>query len=130
MATSVLHAGESANKSSRSQAMRIGSRRPKNLLLRRVAHVTGRFWRNMSKFTPWDESEAENEAFNRMVYGKRLSPHQQEIWLDALAWAAAQIEKCPSLYRNASHFRELWDIRRNPEDTHEAKLVGVREVEK
>lgn len=86
----------------------------------------------MSKFAPWDESEAENEAFNRMVYGKRLSPHQQEIWLDALAWAAEKIDKCPTMY--GSHIGDpinrYWESVQASCDTHEAKLVGVREVEK
>lgn len=86
----------------------------------------------MSKHQPWTAADAENEAFNRMVYGKRLSPHQQEIWLDALAWAAAQIEKCPTMY--GSHvgdpINRYWESTRASCDTHEAKLVGVREVEK
>lgn len=84
----------------------------------------------VSKHQPWTDEEAENEVFNRMVYGKRLSPHQQEIWLDALAWAAKQIEKCPSLYA-AREGSRIWGRDRNKyDDTMEAKLVGVREVEK
>lgn len=78
----------------------------------------------MSKFAPWTKLDAENEVFNRTVYGKRLSPHQQEIWLDALAWAAAQIEKCETLkftIRNGKVHTGSYEV-------FEAKLVGVREV--
>lgn len=87
----------------------------------------------MSRFTPWTKLDAENEVFNRTVYGKRLSPHQQEIWLDAIDWAAVQIEKCETIYyRDSDHEERV--IVASPEcfelDTHEAKLVGVREVEK
>ncbi len=83
----------------------------------------------MSKHQPWSKEDAENEAFNRIVYGKRLSPHQQEIWLDALIWAAAQIEKCPTIYAARSESR-TWGMDKNPyDDTIKAKLVGVKEIE-
>lgn len=97
----------------------------------------------MSRFTPWTEAEAEKwarEIFERLVPHNCKTPDGKPFpversttmtaCLEILKKAAEHIEKCPSLYRNASHVRELWDIRRNPEDTHEAKLVGVREVEK
>ena len=85
----------------------------------------------MSKHAPWTKEKAENEAFNRMVYGKRLSPHQQEIWLDALAWAAAQIEKCPTIHGGENNMGTLsWSPSKMNGDTHIAKLVGIREVEK
>lgn len=87
----------------------------------------------MSKFTPWTDEEAEKARIAQNYDDEGSNPRAGGFvdgWDLAIAWTAEQIEKCPSLYRNASHFRELWDIRRNPEDTHEAKLVGVREVEK
>lgn len=86
----------------------------------------------MSKFTPWTDEAAEKAREEAANLAFQMSSYIEDDFESGfevgVAWAAAQIDKCPSLYRNASHFRELWDIRRNPEDTHEAKLVGVREV--
>ena len=86
----------------------------------------------MSKFAPWTEAEAAvaAEKYSKSPTAELIDPAKYYAFIAALEWAAEQIEKCPSLYRNTSQFRELWDIRRNPYDTHEAKLVGVREVEK
>lgn len=91
----------------------------------------------MSNHTPWSQEDAENEVFNRIVYGKRLSPHQQEIWLDALAWAAEMIEAAPTVYGETTivqYGREVptgnWtETRIDTYDTHSAKLVGVRPIE-
>lgn len=90
----------------------------------------------MSQHTPWSQEEAEKWAKEHALKVRSCSESSwrwadsEQDFLAGVAWAAQQIEKCPSLYRNTSQFRELWDIRRNPYDTHEAKLVGVRPIEK
>ena len=96
----------------------------------------------MGKFAPWTEAEAEIAARcegsvahevassePKNVYG-RVSHHS---FLAGVAWAAEQIEKCETIYyRDSDHEERV--IVASPEcfelDTHEAKLVGVREVEK
>lgn len=84
----------------------------------------------MSKHAPWTKEQAEQWADERTVYGRRLSPHQKEIWLDALAKAAEMIEACPTVYvdKDEGH---LWNEQgyARPYDTHQAKLVGVRPIE-
>ncbi len=89
----------------------------------------------MSKHQPWTDDEAEKAARN---FGFRYEYTGEQVWtragfLAGVAWAAAQIEKCETIYyRDSDHEERV--IVASPEcfelDTHEAKLVGVREVEK
>ena len=108
-------------------------------LNRRMAHVTGRFWRNMSKFAPWTDDEAEKWAKEYAHEATSLNPQTdyhllkfriaKSCFLAGLAKAAAQIDKCETIYyRDSDHEERV--IVASPEcfelDTHEAKLVGVR----
>ena len=91
----------------------------------------------MSKFAPWDESEVEKASISyvKNQYGNNyaLSGLEYESFRAGVKWAAAQIDKCETIYyRDSDHEERV--IVASPEcfelDTHEAKLVGVREVEK
>ena len=99
----------------------------------------------MSKFAPWTDEQAEKwarEIFERLVpHNCKTSdneplPVERSITMTAcleiLEKAAAQIEKCPTMY--GSHvgdpINRYWESTRASCDTHQAKLVGVREVEK
>lgn len=89
----------------------------------------------MSKFAPWTEEEAEKWldeiAEVASVGGDKTHRDAARFAADlAFATAAARIEKCPSLYA-AREGSRIWGLDRNKyDDTMEAKLVGVREVEK
>lgn len=89
--------------------------------------------------TPWSQEEAEKAADNLGLEdyrgsdaGMDSSHMERSCFLAGVAWAAAQIEKCPTMY--GSHvgdpINRYWESTRASCDTHEAKLVGVREVEK
>lgn len=100
----------------------------------------------MSKFTPWtdegmktamtDAYLLEAEEASKCCEDCRARLTYSDRYFDAgfskgVAWAAAQIEKCETIYyRDSDHEERV--IVAGPEcfelDTHEAKLVGVREV--
>jgi len=93
----------------------------------------------MSKHAPWTDKEVEQAAtyyqakiINELAYHNALT-HAGLAFLAGATWAAEQIEKCETIYYRD---RDLEDrvIVASPEqfelDTHQAKLVGVREVEK
>ena len=88
----------------------------------------------MSKFAPWTDKEAEkareeaaNLAFQMSSY---LEDDFESGFKAGVTWAAVQIEKCPTIYASREGSR-IWGLDRNKyDDTIEAKLVGVREVEK
>lgn len=95
----------------------------------------------MSKHAPWTKEEAREQSERTfpdqiipsgVAYDKdfvRPRTLEKQAFLAGIAWAAAQIEKCPTITGTA--IRGLWEEDSdNPYDTHEAKLVGVREVEK
>lgn len=90
----------------------------------------------MSKFTPWTDEEAEKAANEAENLAFQMSSYVEDDFksgfIVGVAWAAAQIEKCPTMY--GSHvgdpINRYWESTRASCDTHEAKLVGVREVEK
>lgn len=101
----------------------------------------------MSKFTPWTDEEMktamtdayllEAEEASKCCEDCRARLTYSDRYFDAgfskgVAWAAEQIEKCPTMY--GSHvgdpINRYWESTRASCDTHEAKLVGVREVEK
>lgn len=99
----------------------------------------------MRKFTPWTDEEAEKAAYDilKQVLPKAMweTPMGNE-WTTsnsttlkvatlAIAWAAAQIEKCETVHGGENNMGTLsWSPSKMNDDTHIAKLVGVREVEK
>lgn len=88
----------------------------------------------MNKHTPWTQEEAEKAAkeyCKDWPSGEVYHRNDLTVFFEAgVAWAAKQIEKCPSLY-SAREGSRIWGRDRNKyDDTMEAKLVGVREVEK
>lgn len=82
----------------------------------------------MSKFVPWTDWEAEKAAQESsdilppLSDNHSLSRAEYAGFLKGVAWAAAQIEKCETI----THGLEGGEFSFG--DTHEAKLVGVREV--
>ena len=87
----------------------------------------------MSKFTPWKPEEMRQAAIDFAEYQGEYTGPFYEGFEAGVAWAAEQIEKCETIYyRDSDHEERV--IVASPEcfelDTHEAKLVGVREVEK
>ena len=88
----------------------------------------------MSKHAPWTDEQADAFADQNAKDPKTglIDPVKFYAAMDAIKWAAAQIEKCPTMY--GSHvgdpINRYWESTRASCDTHEAKLVGVREVEK
>lgn len=84
----------------------------------------------MSKHTPWTDEQAEEAALEWCREHQYSAKDRGDAFKDALKWAAAQIEKCPSQYA-AREGSRIWGLDQNKyDDTMEAKLVGVREVEK
>lgn len=96
----------------------------------------------MSKFTPWTQEEAEKAALSYespyyledLAHGEgtlqEVEDAVQKAFLAGLAWAAAQIEKCDTVFGEKNSPVHSWTHDRFATDTHQAKLVGVREVEK
>ena len=99
----------------------------------------------MSKHQPWTDGEAEKAAsiHDSKYYLEDLANGEgtfeevedavREAFLAGIAWAAEQIAKSPTIYyRDSDHEERV--IVASPEcfelDTHEAKLVGVRPIEK
>ena len=92
----------------------------------------------MSQHTPWSQEEAEEWA-NSYMAERQITPEDEgskllfDSFLAGLAKAAEFIEKCETIYyRDSDHEERV--IVASPEcfelDTHEAKLVGVRPIEK
>lgn len=98
----------------------------------------------MSKHQPWTDDEAKiamNEAFlkeadeaARCCEDCRAKLVNADRYFDVgffagVTWAAAQIEKCSTIYAARSESR-TWGMDQNPyDDTIKAKLVGVKEIE-
>jgi len=87
----------------------------------------------MSKHTPWTEEEAAKAAVDWCRENQYSEKDRGDAFKDALKWAAVQIENCETIYyRDSDHEERV--IVASPEqfelDTHQAKLVGVREVGK
>lgn len=91
-----------------------------------------------SEFNPWSRTEAEEWA-NSYMAERQITPEDEgskllfDSFLAGLAKAAEVIEKCETIYyRDSDHEERV--IVASPEcfelDTHEAKLVGVRPIEK
>ena len=80
---------------------------------------------------PWSKEDAEKWAKERRVYGKLLSPHEQEIWLDALAKAAEIIEASPTVYWNdVNDGAYAWEEDyRDCSSMHIAKILCVKSLE-
>ena len=91
----------------------------------------------MSQHTPWSQEEAEEWA-NSYMAERQITPEDEgskllfDSFLAGLAKAAEVIAKSPTMY--GSHIGDpinrYWENRRGSCDTHQAKLVGVRPIEK
>ena len=89
--------------------------------------------------TPWSQEEAEEWA-NSYMAERQITPEDEgskllfDSFLAGLAKAAEVIAKSPTVYANQCQQSEAWiwdsDKCTDGSDTHEAKLVGIREVEK
>lgn len=78
--------------------------------------------------TPWSQADAEKWA---REYAS-LEEYPNTVWrrqgfLAGLAKAAEMIEACPTLYGDTVY--TSWGEFESHEDTHSAKLVGVRPIE-
>lgn len=82
----------------------------------------------MSKFAPWTQEEAEKAAVDWCRDYQYSDKDRGDAFKDALKWAAAQIEKCETVDSAAGR---VWTLKSSLDNyKYEAKLVGVREVEK
>lgn len=83
-----------------------------------------------SSFTPWDESEVEKASIsyvkNRYGNNYAISGLEYESFRAGVAWAAEKIEKCETLKFTLRDSK----VHTGSYEVYEAKLVGVREVEK
>lgn len=91
----------------------------------------------MSKYTPWTDKEADQAAYaSALSYGYGSLYYEkhkvfEKGFLAGAAWAAEQIDKCPTIHGGENNMGTLsWSPSKMNDDTHQAKLVGVREVEK
>jgi len=80
--------------------------------------------------TPWTDEEAEKAAIRYADdCGQYIGPYS-EGFLKGVAWAAAQIEKCETVHGGENNMGTLsWSPSRMNNDTHSAKLVGVRTID-
>ncbi len=89
----------------------------------------------MSNHTPWTQEDAEKWAteyvrehcYPSLYQNKREREFARQLFLAGLAKAAEMIEACPTLYGDTVY--TSWGEFQNHEDTHSAKLVGVRPIE-
>jgi len=82
----------------------------------------------MSNHTPWTQAEAEKLAMESDVVRKATFEDDAIAgFLAGMAKAAEMIEACPTLYGDTVY--TSWGEFESHEDTHSAKLVGVRPIE-
>ena len=88
---------------------------------------------------PWSKEQAEQRAkeWARGVYpnSRTYAVHETygyDGFLAGVAWAAEMIEKCPTVYSaKPDGVSECWvHSRCDGHDTHQAKLVGAKPIEK
>lgn len=87
---------------------------------------------------PWAKEQAEQWAndFANVVWDNSprniaIASHRYQAFLAGLAKAAEMIEECPTVYgQNHFHVGEVFGVEeRDHDDTHQAKLVGVKPIE-
>lgn len=94
----------------------------------------------MSKFTPWTTNEVidssmdyaekcDNESGGFLSH--QLVQIRAKAYYEGVKWAGAQIEKCETIHScSENNYLTVWFKQPGSSDTHQAKLVGVREVGK
>lgn len=86
------------------------------------------FGEAMSKHQPWSQEDAEKWAMESDVVRKATFEDDAIAgFLAGMAKAAEMINEAPTVYGNTEY--KSWGEFQNHEDTHSAKLVGVRQVE-